>query len=68
MYDKSFYRTSFNDLKKYVKLGVFCDDIGLSRSSLTMFLKGDQFDYYISQEKLDMLYNNISVFFKKTMC
>lgn len=59
MYDKNWYRTSLTNIKRYVKLGVFCDDIGLSRSTLTMFLKGKEFDYQISIEKLDLLYSTI---------
>lgn len=65
MYDKHFYRTSLNEIKRYVKLGQFCDDIGLSRSTLSMFLKSEQFDYQISVEKLDMLYMSVKDFFNK---
>lgn len=59
MYDKSWYRTSLNNIKSHVKLGVFADDIGLSRSTLSLFLKDEKFDYQISVEKLDTLYKEI---------
>lgn len=57
--NKSFYRTSLNDCKKYIKLGLFADEVGISRSALTMFLKSEEFDYQISLEKLDLLYNTV---------
>lgn len=63
--NKSSYRASLNDIKQYVKLGVFADEVGISRSNLSVFLKGSEYDFMISIEKLDMLYRRISDFFNR---
>ncbi len=56
---KNEYRSSFNVIKPYVKLGVFADRVGLNRSSLSKFLKNDYFNYCVSVDTLDKLYNLI---------
>lgn len=57
------YRASLNEIKRYVKLGVFADEVGVSRSNLSTFLKGSEYDFLVSFEKLDMLYKHICSFF-----
>lgn len=53
MYDKSYCRTSLHVLKRYVKLGVLADEFGLPRTTLSMFMKDDRYDYQISQERIN---------------
>ena len=66
-YDKSYYRTSLKRLKKKVKLGIFADEVGIPRSSLSMFLKSKEFDYQISLDKLERLHSLIVDYFEKNI-
>lgn len=60
-------RTALNSMSCYVKLSVLAKEFGLSKSTLSMFLKGSAYDYMISDEKInafvtyvtDTLYNII---------
>lgn len=63
MYDKNYYRTAFNDMKKYVKLSAFSEEIGISRTTLSMFMKSSSYDHYLSLNKCDNLYNHIRSYF-----
>lgn len=56
--NKSQYRDIFQELKSHIKLGVFCDDCGIPRNTLSVFLHGA--DGVISLEKLSQLYEAIA--------
>lgn len=53
MYDKETCRTSLNNLKKYVKLSQFADEFGIPRTTLSMFMRGSEFDYQISSKRIN---------------
>lgn len=52
MLSKSYYRDLLRKYQIYVKLTVFAKEFGLSQPNLSMFMKGEAFDYCISLEKL----------------
>lgn len=53
------YRSYFANVKKYVKLTPLCKEIGVSQSALSRFLMGDAYDYVISIETLNKLYQHL---------
>lgn len=55
--NKAEYRRYFRMMKPYVRLAVFCDLSGVSRSNFAHFLKDEtgRSDWCISIEKLDKL-------------
>lgn len=59
MYEKSLIRTSLNNLKLYIKLGVIADEFGINRSTLSMFLKSDAYDYQLSLYKANEFYDYV---------
>lgn len=59
MYDKSFYRTVFNEMKPIIKITCFCDDLNIQKSNLSRFLKDSAYDDVMSLQSLDNLYNSI---------
>lgn len=59
MLTKDQYRSLLNDIKSYIKLSYFADEIGLSRTTLSLFLKDSAYNYMISVNRLDELYNCI---------
>lgn len=61
---KEYYRTSLNYYKQYIKLSQFANEVGISKSALSMFMKDTKFDYQISLTKLELLDNNIKSFCK----
>lgn len=65
MYNKAFYRALFNDMKKYIKLSVFANEVGIHSSALSKFMQDPLFDYQISLEKLDSMYILLCEYFRK---
>lgn len=63
--DKFAYRASLNECKKYLKLTKFANEVGVSNSSLSYFLKGSQYDHLLSIDKLETLCNHISSYCEK---
>ena len=59
MYDKSYYRTVLNDLKPYIKLSAFINDLNIQSGNISKFLKDPAYDDTMSIEKLDLLYKSI---------
>lgn len=59
MYDKNYYRTTLNSYKKYIKLSNFALDVGISKSTLSTFMRGEPYNFVLSTEKLDSLINAI---------
>lgn len=53
---KSDYRSFFANVKPFIKLKYFCDLAGVNTVSLSRFMKGEGWDYEISEEKLHKLY------------
>lgn len=49
---KSYYRSRLRIMKKYVKLSVLAKEYGISKSTLSMFMKDDNYNYYMSEELL----------------
>lgn len=58
-YEKESMRNVFMDIKPYIKFNVFLKRNGINQSSFSKYLKGEQFDYEISIEKLRILYLDI---------
>lgn len=56
MKTKSDYRSFFAKCKKYVKLSVLCNEIGVNQSALSRFMMDQAYDYVMSLETLDRLY------------
>lgn len=59
MYDKSYYRTVLNQMKPYIKITCYCDDLGIHKGNLSRFLKGPAYDDVMNINSLDNLYNSI---------
>lgn len=59
MYDKAYYRTVLNDLKPYVKLSVFTNQLHMHQGNVSKFLKDPAYDDTMSIENLDLLYKTI---------
>ena len=63
MYDKNAYRTLLKKYQKYLKLSSFCEEVGISKTTLSLFMKDEAYNYCLSISKLDNLYNNIHNYF-----
>lgn len=50
---KSQCRECLLSYKDYIKLTVFAKEYGVSTSNLSMFLKGSEYDHYLSLIKLN---------------
>ena len=59
MYDKDFYRTKLNEMKPYIKITCYCDELGIHKGNLSRFLKGKAYDDVMNISNLDTLYNVI---------
>ena len=57
---KNEYRSFFAECMPFLKLKYFCNQVGLSNATLSMFMRGNQFDYMISLDKLNDLYSAIT--------
>lgn len=53
---KNDYRAFFANVKPFIKMSYFADLVGISRTSISRFLKGEQFDYEMSLESCNRLY------------
>ena len=60
MYDKNYYRTKLNEMKRYVKITCYCDDLGIHKGNLSRFLKGAAYDDVMSLSSLENLYSVIT--------
>ena len=56
---KSGYRTYFADVSVFLRMQYFLDRAGIHKSNFSRFMKDQTFDYLISIEKLDLLYQEI---------
>lgn len=56
---KSDYRSFFANVKPFIKLNYFCKVCGVHPVNLSRFMKGSEWDYEISDEKLQDLYLSI---------
>ncbi len=56
---KSLLRQRLRNLQKYVKITVLAEEFGISKVNLSRFLKGPEYDYYLSVDKLEALVDYI---------
>ena len=49
---KSMYRDRLRKLMEYIKISKLCEEFGLTRNTLSAFLKSSDNDYMISEERL----------------
>lgn len=59
MITKSEYRSFFAQCKPFLRIAYFLKRNGLAASTFSLFMKGSEFDYMISLDRLHMLYNDI---------
>lgn len=59
MLSKSECRSYLNDVKQYLNLTTFCNELGIARPHLTMFLKDYHYDHYLNVEKANLLVESI---------
>ena len=62
---KDDYYSFFAECKPYIKFNTFLKECGISSSAFSKFLKGKQFYYEISEDKLKRLYDDITEFCNK---
>ena len=55
MQSKSLYRGYFADVQKYVKMKVVLADLGMTPTNYYRFMKGKQYDYYMSLDMLEII-------------
>lgn len=56
---KNEYRKFFAECKPMVKLNYFSKQCGIASSRLSLFMKGEEYNYTLSEKKLQTLYNCI---------
>lgn len=56
---KQGYRAMLNDIKDVVKLSSCASALGISKSALSYFMKGSEYDMMLSTDKLEMLIDYI---------
>lgn len=56
---KAEYRAYFADVSVFLRMQYFLDKAGIHKSNFSRFMKDQMFDYLISLEKLDSLYQEI---------
>lgn len=56
---KDSYREFFANVKPILKLNYFCKLSGVSQVSLSRFMKGSEWNYEISEDRLHLLYSCI---------
>lgn len=56
---KSDYRSFFAQCKPYIKLSRFANMAGIHKSTLSLFMKSDAYDYCISLDRLCKMYTLI---------
>ena len=59
MYDKHYYRTVLNEMKPFIKITCYCDELGIHKGNLSRFLKGPAYDDVMNINSLDSLYKTI---------
>lgn len=52
---KVFYRNTFAQMGQFVNFKFFLDKVGIKSSNFSLFMKGAEYDGYISSEKLNEL-------------
>lgn len=56
---KKEYRSFFANVKSFLRLSYFLKRNGLAASTFSLFMRGDEFDYMISLDRLHLLYVDI---------
>lgn len=56
---KAEYRRYFADVKTYVKITIIAAECGISLSSLSKFMKSNNYDFLLSLDKCNVLFNAI---------
>lgn len=56
---KGDYRRFFTQIKDFVKFNYFLKKLDINQSCFSKFMKNEYFDYQMSLEKLQLLYNEI---------
>lgn len=56
---KAEYREYFAQCKDFIKFNKFIKECGICQPCFSRFMSNELFDYQISIEKLDQLYNSI---------
>lgn len=59
MMSKNVCRSSLN-MQKYVKIGVYADEFGISRSTLSRFMRSSAYNELISTERINSFVEYIS--------
>lgn len=67
MLSKSECRSYLNDVKQYLNLTTFCNELGIARPHLTMFLKDYHYDHYLNVEKANLLVDQLNQNFKSSL-
>lgn len=57
---KAWYRSYFADVSVWIKMNYFLKLAGVNQSSLSRFMKDPTFEYMVSLQKLEQLYQVIS--------
>lgn len=65
MLSKNECRSYINEVKPYLNLTTFCNELGIARPHLTMFLKDYHYDHYLNIEKANLLVNLIKSKFQE---
>lgn len=56
---KSDYRAYFAGVSSYVKINYFLKKAGVNQPNFSRFMKGSPYDYLISLEKLEKVYQEV---------
>lgn len=64
MCEKDFYRSFFAQCRSQIKFRWFLDQCGINPGAFSRFMKGEMFDYQISVQQLEKLYDMITDFCK----
>lgn len=59
MHDKEFYRAALNEMKPYIKITCYCDELGIHKSNLSRFMKDPYHHELMTLPALENLYNSI---------
>lgn len=62
---KDSYREYFANVKRYVKFRPFLTDLNIVGSQFSLFMRGSDYNWTMSVEKLDCLYNLVHDTLKK---
>lgn len=57
---KNDYRLFFDYVKPFIKLSFFCKKVGIANTTLSLFMRGDSYNYAMSIERCQELYNEIA--------